>query len=297
MPKPNRLPLPADAPILAALGRYGYLTADQVRRLRYGPGVITYVRGRLRRLVDAGLVARLEQPHFGPAGSAPGVFRLTGRGRRFARALGVNPVRLPDERPASYLYYAHTLALNDALVAAELLVGSRPRLSLERLVHERELKRAPVAVRLASGAEVSVVPDAYLRLHEREPGGPGYLLDLIWELDMGTTEQRAFRRKVAALVAYGLGPYREALGADSITIVLLAPGGERRAAELLGWVEDELAELDRRDLGGWFCVRGADPAAVRPEELYLAPAWRQPFRADRVALLALADAPLGEGPA
>lgn len=284
------LPTPADVPILGALGRYHYLTAEHVRRLLYGPGVLTYARRRLKDLVDANLVERLEQPHFRRTGSAPNVFRLASRGYRFLEELGVPAVRLPGERPASYLYYRHTLSLNDLLIAAQLLTRRCPQLTLTRLRHERDLKHTPVRVSLTSGKTVGAIPDAYLQLHEAEAVGPGFWHDLVIELDMGTTEQKAWRQKVEALVAYGLGPYQQALGAASITIAVLTPLGSRRATELLRWTEDELTRLGRlgrQNLGEWFRISGVDPTQVEPDELYLAPVWRRPFQEAPIPLIAL----------
>ncbi len=285
-------PTPADVPILTSLARYHYLTAEQLRRLHYGLGVITYVRARLKSLVDAKLVTRLAQPHYARTGSSPNVFRLATRGYRFLEELGVPTHHLPDEKPYSYLYWRHTLALNHALIAAELLTRLHPQLTIHRLVHERELKRMPVKVQLPAGKVVSVIPDAYLQLHEAERVGPGYWHDLVWELDMGTTEVREFRQKVAALIAYALGPYRQVMGAAGITIVILTPQEEKRANALLSWIEAELTGLGQQACGEWFCVRSVDPAAVSPEELYLAPRWRQPFRTEPVPLLPLEEAPL-----
>lgn len=284
-PRPTPSPKPADVPILAALGRYHYLTSEQLRRLLYGPGVITYVRARLKALSDAKLVTRLEQPHYSRTGSSPNVFRLAGRGYRFLADLNVRTTRLPDEKPHSYLYWRHTLALNDALIAAELLTRTHPELTIHRLVHERELKRLPVTVHLADGKRRGVVPDAYLALHEAEPAGPGYWTNLVWEIDMGTREQRDWREKVQALLAYGRGPYQETLGAESLTITVLTPQGAKRAAELVAWTEAELAHHNAQAYGAWFCIAGLDPSQVSPEELYLEPRWRQPFQAEPVPLI------------
>lgn len=233
-PHSTPIPTPADVPILRALARYHYFTAEQIRPLHYGRGVITYVRARLKSLIDAKLVIRLEQPHYARTGSSPNVFRLATRGYRFLEEMGVPTNHLPDEKPHSYLYYTHTLALNDALIAAELLTRTHPQLSIQRLVHERELKRLPLKVQLPSGKAVLVIPDAYLQLHEAEAVGPGYWHDLVWELDMGTTEQRDVRQKTAALIAYAIDPYREVMGAAGITIVILTPQGEKRANDSLG---------------------------------------------------------------
>ncbi|MGH2530901.1 MAG: replication-relaxation family protein [Thermomicrobiales bacterium] len=277
-------PTPADEPVLRALARYHYLTAEQIRRLLYGPGVITYARARLKALVDAKLVQRLEMPHPSRTGSAPNVFRLATRGYRFLEELGQHPMRLPGERPYSYLYWRHTLALNDLLIAGELLTRGHPQFSLVRLLHERDLKRQPAAVRLPDGSRVGVVPDAYLQLREADAAG-SWQYDLVVELDMGTTEQRAWRRKIQALLAYADGPYRKALGADSLTIAVLSPLGGERAAELAAWTEAALAAAGQAVADRGFRIAGLDPATTAPDKLYLASVWRRPFRPERVSLL------------
>ena len=111
--------------------------------------------------------------------------------------------------------------------AADLLVRTRPDLTIRRLLHDRDLRRRPVRVPLPGGASATVIPDAFLQLHEAAPAGAGYWHDVVWELDMGTADQATWRRKVRALVAYALGPYREALGAAAITIAVLTPAGWR----------------------------------------------------------------------
>ena len=284
-PARTTTPTPADVPILTALATYHYLTAEQIRRLHYGPGVITYVRARLKTLCDAKLLTRLEQPHYARTGSAPNVFRLAGRGYRFLEELDVPTTRLPGEKPHSYLYWRHTLALNDALIAAELLTRAHPDLTIHRLLHERELKRLPVRVQLPDGNERGVVPDAYLAIHEAEADGPGYWTNLVWEIDMGTREQRDWREKIQALLAYGKGPYQETLGAESLTITVLTPQGAKRAGELVSWTEAELSHLNAQAYGEWFCFTGLDPTRVSPEQLYLSPVWHQPFQTEPVPLI------------
>lgn len=285
----SELPLPpaaADEPILRALARYCYLTAEQLLRLHYSSGSRTYVRDRLAGLVDRKrLLLRLTTPHVGQRGASPYVFRLSTRGQRFLEQLGVPVVALPDERPYSYLYWRHTLALNDALIAAELLARADPSLSIARLVHERELKRAPARVTLPNGSTRLVIPDAYLEIHERERDGARWATKLIWELDMGSIERGEWSKRVQALVAYGHGPYQERFGRDALAIAILAVPGPIRRDELVRWTELELERMGRQTEGSWFCFAGVDPAKVSPEQLYRAPIWCSPFRDDPFALL------------
>jgi hypothetical protein len=278
---------PTDEPLLRAFARYDYLTAEQIRRLRYSHGSLAYARTRLKRLADAAYLERLGQPHPARTGSAPTVFRLATRGYRVLAHLGVSAIHLPRERPASYLFYRHALALNDLLIAAELMTRRHPSLTIPRLLHERALRRSPVAVRLATGRTVGVIPDAYLRFAATSIDGSGFWYDLLIEVDMGTTAQRAWRHKVEALVAFCAGPYQAVFDAASVTIAVLTPCGDDRAAELLRWTEAELIQLGAPSLGTWFCVAGLDPARIPPQELFRSPCWRQPFASEPTALLAL----------
>jgi hypothetical protein len=285
--KPTQTPTatPADLPILRALNTYKYLAADQIRRLYYGEGVITYVRSRLKRLADGKYITRLEQPHFRRVGSEPLIFRLANRGYRLLEDLGTPAPRLPDERPASFLFYQHTLALNNALIAAELLTRCRPEFSITRLEHERELHHSPARVQLADGREVSVVPDAFLQIHEVGHEGPGYVTNIVFEMDLGTREKRSWAQKIEALQAFIEGPYTTQLTDDSLTIAVLTPLGQARALELLKWTEAELSRLNRGAYGRLYCIAGVDPTAVTPETLYLSAKWHQPFRSDPVPLV------------
>jgi len=181
---------PADAPILAALGRYFYLTATQLTRLLYAPTSHTYAQARLKRLTDANYLQRIFLPRPTRTGSAPFVYTLARKGINALIEWG-RPVdrryRRAEVRETSYLYLAHTLALNDVLIALELLCRRDPRVRVIALRHERELKRAPVQVRLPDGTTAGVIPDAWVDLRLAGQYQECYAV----ELDRGTTGQQA----------------------------------------------------------------------------------------------------------
>lgn len=296
MPHPVRHPAiaavgPADQPLLAALGRYFYLTAAQLTRLLYAPTSHKYAQARIKRLADAGYVQRLFLPRPTRTGSAPLVYTLARKGLNLLVEWGIDVdrrYRPAEVRELSYLYLAHTLALNDVLIALELLARSTPMLEIAELRHERELKLHPVTVTLADGSRAGVIPDAWVDLRltgERQRYQECYAI----ELDRGTTEQKAWRRKVAALVAFAAGPYQQPFGSSSLTIAVVATPGPTRSEQLLRWTEAELRQLGREDAGTVFRFTGVPIASARPEDLFRGAAWRAPFAERLEPLLDLTE--------
>lgn len=279
---------PADLSILAVLGRYFYLTASQVTRLLYAPSSQTYAQARLKRLAGHGYLQRIFLPRPTRTGSAPLVYTLARKGLSVLAAWGrgVDRRYRPAEvRETSYLYLAHTLALNDVLIALELFCRHDQRVQLAGLRHERDLKLQPVRVRLPVGVTASVIPDAWVDLRIMRRYQECYAV----ELDRGTTEQKAWRRKVAALMAYANGPYQETFGTASLTIVVVATPGEGRRDQLIRWTEAELSAAGRADQAGLFRFTGVSVAQMSPENVFMGAGWRRPFDPQLRPLLDLSD--------
>jgi hypothetical protein len=268
---------PAKQAILVALGRYFYLTARQTTRLLYAATSLTRVQALLKELVDDGYCQRLFLPRPSAHGRVPAVYTLGRLGRVSLAALGVDvPTRLRPsaERGHAYLFLDHTLAVNDVLIAAELLSRRVPHIAIHTMLHERTLRRMPIAVTDPDGRQASVIPDGWLDLRVALPDGT-YRSCIALEIDRGTTEQKAFRRKIARWVAAADGSYREAFGTDLLTVAIVATPGERRAAELLRWIAAELAHLRRPDAIDLFLVTAVDAASTDPATFFLGPVWRQ----------------------
>lgn len=277
---------PADDAILQALLRYYYLSSQQICRLLYSAGSLTYVQTKMKILAEAGLCQRLWLPRPAPRGSAPSVYTLGRRGLNHLRALGFDTAkrfRPSEHREHSYLFLSHTLAVNDVLIGAELLCRHAPRFGLAGLLHERDLKHRPVYVEHEDGKRIGVVPDAWLDL--RVDGT--YQVCLVLELDRGTEEQKAWRRKVHGLIAYANGPYQEAFQTTSLTVAVATTAGQKRLLDLIRWTERELEAMKEEDQGDLFVFTSLHPDLVAPSELFLARRWYQPLGADPVALLAL----------
>ncbi len=235
----------ADLAILQVVGRFHYLTAAQLSRLLYPDNHddSRYAQRRLKRLADAGYLVRLGTKPSPASGSVPYVFALSRRGRAVLAQHGIG-VPFPDrpsdlaERARNRPCLEHTLAVIDVLIAAERLCQTHPGVRMPRLVTERELKALHMRVPVpplpgASGParSMTVIPDGWFQLQvgTRRP------TSIAVELDRGGRErqgvwQTRWRRKVAALCAWAEGPYAGLLQATNLTVAVVTPGQEERAA-------------------------------------------------------------------
>lgn len=284
-PRPRvAVPGPADELLLLAINRYFYLTASQVTRLLYAPTSHTYAQARLKRLADTGCLQRYFLPRPTRTGSAPLVYSLARRGLNALREWGYpvgRRLRPAEVRQLTYLHLAHTLALNDVLIALELLCRSAGALRIAEVRHERDLKLEPVVVTLPDGTRRGVIPDGWVDL--RIAGR--YQECYAFELDRGTTAAKPWRRKVAALVAYADGPYQQAFGTRSLTVAVIATPGEGRAAQLRRWTEAELRSMGREDAAGLFRFCGTPLPGHDPAQFFGSAAWQAPLSDDPQPLL------------
>jgi hypothetical protein len=173
------------------------------------------------------------------------------------------------------------LAVNDVLIALDLLARQPDSLlRIREEVHEQVLKRTPDKVELSDRTSVSVIPDAVCCLVFGEVG-----VWVAFEIDRSTANQRVWREKVEALIAWGEGPFSTRYGSNALTFAIVATEGEDRAAELLKWTERELEKLGRADLAEFFFITGGSPLSLPPVEFVCGEHWRSPFAARPLPLL------------
>jgi len=274
-----------DNAILLALNRFNYLTAAQASRLLY-PNLHDknrYASRRLKRLVDAGLVLRLRDLPKPMYGSPPHVFTLARGGRQYLATVGIeipSYYRPSEESQKAFnrMYMQHTLSTIDVLITAELLTKQYP-VSCPRLVCERQLKHSPQRVEVApppgspyeTPRSVAVIPDGWFQLSvKNEPA-----VSIALELDRGTEEQKFWRRKVAALVSWAVGPYKKAFETDNLTIAVVCPTVARRD-ELRVWTTRECANRGWSSEEEIFLFTDADPLKTSPEAFFFDPLWYLP---------------------
>src|SRR5229473_2026628 len=104
----------ADDAVLRVVARYHLVIAEQVCRALYKPSNISYARQRLAGLAEKEFLSRRYLPRPTRTGSAPIVYGMGPKGRRYLQTLG-EPVeqrlRLYDFADAGFLHLRHALAV------------------------------------------------------------------------------------------------------------------------------------------------------------------------------------------
>src|SRR5918999_1936906 len=278
--------------ILFALAEFDYLTAAQVTRLCYAKGSLTYVKATLKSLGDAGLAVSLG----GRGTSLPRVYTPTGTGYTVASvAQGLRQTkrvrRTEEAAKAENVYFLqYTIAVTDILIAATLLSQTIPDITLQRMYLERELKRKiylelPVVSGTGKTARrtLCLEPDAAV----------DFVIQDKWQeffhIEMYRTHLREYRfkQKIHTYAAYAASAIHQELFATPALTIAVFCASSQLAGTLKRWTEEVLQEGQQPELGERFFFTSVNPAAVSPEELYLAPVWEQAFSTTKTPLLVL----------
>lgn len=249
--------------LMTLLGRFGYLSADQLAALAYRPTVITFVRDHLKELFHARYVRRTQLLSERPYGSPRTIHLLDTPGGRYTGTRPPDPV-------VGRFFLEHTLAAAQLIVLARLLAFHDPTCELVEYRTERELK--PIQ---RSGA----IPDGWIHLRRHWPGRDHPNQHYIaWELDRGTVQQRDFRKKLRALVAWIEHHYADEFGVTGLTVAfVMAAGPARRLGQMVRWAEEELGRPSFDQYAQLFLFAAFDPFEADPERAFLEPIWRVPF--------------------
>lgn len=273
-----------DDALIRAVYDFHYLTVDQVTRLFFSRGSLEHVRVVLKELAEKGYLDRMKMPS-SQDGVKPYVYTLGRKGIRYLKTVAgyseFARFRPSEEREHSYLFLAHTLGVNDVLVAAKQLSVRNPDYVLADFLHERVLKRMPVSVRTSENESMAIIPDLWLDFHLRATDRASITL----EYDRGTVEQRQWRRKIRGLIAFADGPYTQAYGSESLTIAIATTAGEHRAELIRQWVEQELEKAKRNRDKELFLVLALPSGEIDSDAFFLNPVWMRPFDTHGVSLL------------
>jgi len=274
-----------DEKVLRAVGRYHYLTVEQVTRLLFSKSSRTYAAEILARLTrEKFLYKNLD--------GVRGIWSLAGKGRATLESLGVSLLpRVKHSQQRSGRFWDHILAVNDALITCELYGRETKGVELVDLVHERTFHRGPERVELIlAGKRIStpVAADGWVDLRIG-----GYQSCLWLEVDRDSEHIRDWIAKISAIVEYyGSGRYEERFGTDSLTVLCIAvpktgKSPVRRMEELIHWTEQTLVNLNKESWSDVFRFTAIDPANVwtipkdpsdlRPEEYFHDALWIKPF--------------------
>ncbi len=257
----TRILTTAEEKILTQFTTYPYLTGEQVTRLCYSRGSARYVSAKLKSLTDEKFLCRLERETI----NFPYVYCLGICGTRYLKALGYD---IAAFHPSEHTHHKpqflnHTLAVNDFLIAASLLPSSTPAIAVVDIRHDLTLKRT----------SQPVIPDGWIDFRIRE-----HTQVCIWlEMDMGTMDQKPFRKKVAALIEYAQSAYAKVFGTPSLTIAFATPKGHRRVQTIYTWIEQELSANHAAQSADVFRLLCIPEKHVCPEQVFLSPICMRPF--------------------
>ena len=262
-------PTTADEKILYTFTTYPYLTGEQITRLLYSKGSAHYVSAKIKTLTQQKLLHRLDRETI----NFPYVYCLGSRGIRYLRTRGSD---IPQFHPSEHtthkpMFLRHTLAVTDFLIAAATLPATIPGVTVNDIKHDLTLKRT----------QTMVVPDGWIdfRLNETTQ------VCLWLEMDMGTMDQKPFRKKISSLIDFSQQSYEQVFGTPSLTIVIATPTGERRLNNMLNWTQKELIDSHSEqdaDLFRFLCISEQE---MCPEQVFCSPICHRPFAPGRMALI------------
>jgi len=283
---------PKDEAILRVFVTYRGLTAEQVTRLLYSSGSLTYVRVKLLELVGEKYLTRFQYPTVS-SGTTPFVYTLGPSGIRYLTAIGMElagfkPLKEKGKEP-SYYFLKHLLSLNDFLIAATLVPRLTHDVSMQNFLHEWQLKQNPLV--LSQGRDtISVVPDAWLDCKvlvgsSKKP----YAMPIWVEMDMGTEWGKKFKDKLKDIVRVIIeGVYQDRFGVKNVTVAFPTPGNEKRRDLMRSHINAVLHELGQEayaDLFLFACL----PENYDPQTAFLSPIWYSPTGNTPFPLLDLSD--------
>jgi hypothetical protein len=267
--------------LLEAIGRFDYLTAPQLAQLLYCPSSLTYVQDHLKQLYHAGYVRRVWIPTITPNGSSPATYTLDRKGHAWLAQQGrvlASRFRPSESAERELLFLRHTLDANALLIAAELATRGED-CELVQLRTEHELKRAVVYVQVGD-ERIGVANDGWVEFRRGMEQAC-----VAFELDRGTEGRKQIQRKIRGLVHFARGPYQEAFGVKSLTIVFVTTAGARRLQELLSWSEKELSRLDASADADLFRFAAVNPRGIDAHTLFFVPLFTCPFDGEPRPLL------------
>jgi hypothetical protein len=286
--------------ILSALLEFDYLTAQQLTTLLYKAGSLTYVRTKLRSLVASKLVFALA----GKSTGLPHVFTPTGKARAYASNVIGDPTRLrfrpseEREKADNLFFIKHTLAIRDVLIAARLLAQTTPGIVLNRIYHEKDLRRkiyVEIPVHTVQGKQtkqtISLAPDASCEFIVQEKWRDFFHIEVYRYLPVETL----WKQKVTGLVTYRQTGQHQALFHTAALSIAVFAQTKEMAQTLKAWTEEVLTKLKQPGEGQRFFFNTIDnPTSLTPAAMYLAPLWQQAFGKGLTPLLVLTKEDDGE---
>jgi len=251
--------------------------------LGYSENSLERVQKLVKQLADNGFLDYDCVPT--KKGKSPYYYFLAKRGRQYCEALGQDIreyFRPSEEKALSSPFLHHTMSLNDILISAIRLEHHAPEFSLSSFIHERVLKQTPYKASMlrSDGTEerCTLIPDALLDFRHTKDNGKEKKILVLYEHDMGTTEQFRFRRKLRGYITFiKAGAYKELFNAPALIIAYGTPLSQKRCEQMMDWTRKEMASTKEPKWLTRFFLFASMPVTLHPLEVWIQPRWFLPF--------------------
>jgi len=265
---------------------YHVLTPEQLCRLLYKPGSLTFAYDVLAGLAKKEYLQVIRYPRSFP-GRSQNVYTLARKGIRYLAGEGLD---VPERYHAGELaqlsrgHLDHTLAVNDAFISLEGLTRDSQQVVVARRIHDRTLKKqgTKIAVKVGERTPVTVpvIFDGWVDLHVA--GRTRVCLGL--EVERSVKQKDRWREKVAALVSWSREGYQAQFGTKTLTVAVFTTLGDNHRQGLLTLTSQTLEELGERGEADLFRFSSVPPVSD-PRAIWSARCWYRPFDPEPLSLL------------
>ncbi len=277
-----------DHDYLQAIKQHRGLTVEQMTRLLYKPGSLTYVRVNAKELAQEKYLSRIHFPTVS-TGASPFVYSLGIRGLRYLAECDSDIEGYRPLKSENYFILKHLLSVNDFAIAARLLPRLTHDVELVSWLHDWQLQHEPVSATI-NNTDVSSVPDLWLDFTVRAGSQKKPFAMPIWvEIDRGTEWGKRFKDKLTALVLLVTEKAHEKrFGVQNITVAFATPRSIKRRDLMRQHIKTVLEELGKLRFAELFLFASL-PQELDPREIFLSPMWYMPAKDTPLSLLDLSD--------
>ena len=291
--------------LLQGVHAHFLITAEQLNRLYYKPGMLTTVKARLKELVDNKYLDYLQL--LTRNGSGAYVYFLAMKGRKYLQQAGFDlkgSYRPSEEKERAYQTLMHTLELNECLTLAGQFAREEG-FSLLDMRHDFTLRRSPINVSVkkqVNGSWVDeayeIVADAWLTIQK-----PDMSRRWIWlEHDRGSASANKIKKHLRGILSFIASEgYKKEFGASGVTIAYTTSAGVHRRERLRELAREVLTEHltqtkhgalgtafspeakqagIQKSLSMWFLFTAIPPLKTAPldaKTLFFGNVWYHPF--------------------
>ncbi len=273
---------------LQAIFAHRGLTVEQLTRLLYKPGSLTYVRVKAKELVQEKYLSRLHFPTVSP-GASPFVYTLGTRGLRYLAEADGDVEGFRPLHAENYFILKHLLAVNDFAISAQLLPRVDADVILTSWLHDWQLQHEPVTAKI-NNTNVSSVPDLLLdfTVHAGIQKKP-FAMPIWVEIDKGTEWGKKFKDKLHAIIQLVTSNAPEKrFGVQSVTVAFATLGTAKRRDLMRQHIKSVLEEMGKLRYADLFLFASL-PQELDPKQVFLSPMWYTPTSDTPLSLLDLSD--------